>query len=143
MITSLHITQNLRLLHHRKEGLIDQEIIQPFPDISLPVSILNPPPSILFYPRIQFPKSINPTHIQEPFDALPLLRRESRVLVRIRREVDVDFLVADVQITADDHSFAFLLEALAITMKGFLVLLRLVEQPLQFLVACTRDVNRY
>lgn len=49
------------------------------------------------------------------------------MLVRKWCEMDVDFFVADVQISAYDHSFTFLLKALTITMEGFLILLGLVE----------------
>lgn len=127
MITPLHITQNLRLLNNRKEGLIDQEIIQPLPDISLPISILNPPPSILLHRWIQFPKSIHPTHIQETLDALPLLWRETWMFVGKGSVMDVDLFVADVQVATDDHSFAFFLEVLAVTMEGFLIMLCFVD----------------
>lgn len=129
MITPLYITQNLRLLNNMKEGLIDQEIIQPLPDISLPISILNPPPSILLHRWIQFPKSIDPTHIQETFDAFSLLWCKTWMFVGKWSEMDVDLFVTDVQITANDHSFAFFLEVLTVTMEGFLILLRFVEQP--------------
>lgn len=60
MIASLHIAQHLRFSHNRKETIIHQEIVKSLPDITLSVSMLNSPPSILLQSWIQLSKSVHP-----------------------------------------------------------------------------------
>ena len=61
--------------------------------------------------------------------------------MRVGCDVDIDFLVADIEIAADDDAFAFLPEFLAVFLESDFVLMDLVLQPFECLVASTWDVD--
>ncbi len=105
--------------------------------------MLNSPPSVLSNPWIQLSEGINPTLVQKLFEAYPLFRGESRLLVSIRCDMDINFLVTDVEIPADDDPFALLLQLLTVLLESHLVLMHLVLESFECFVASTGDVDHH
>lgn len=121
MVAALHFSQDLRLLNHREEVIVDQEVIEPLADVALSITVLDPPPSVLSDFLVQLPKSISPAQLEEVPEALAFDVGEARVLVSHHRHVDVDLLMTNVHVSTDYHTLSFGLQLLAVLVKGLLV----------------------
>ena len=107
VITSHDVVIDQGVSHPLVSLLIDHKVIQSPADVLGPSSTPDAPPRILDLFRVFFPESINPTLLQKLGEALSFLNGEPCCALVVLGSGDIDFLVADVQVSTENDCLLF------------------------------------